>query len=450
MIAEAVRQFFINFSLAPCRICVAVSGGVDSTALLLLLADLRQNGFEVVAGHVNHHLRGAESDADEAFVRDLCAELGVSLHVADGTLGDDRVRDRGVEAAARDVRYERLQSIRARSGARYLATAHQKDDQAETVLMRLLTGSGIAGLRGIHPIRDDGVIRPLLEVTRADIESFLASRNVTPRFDRSNEDPRFLRNRVRVLVRELGAIDNLAHVAAQARAQWPILERAIDDAERAHAQVSDDETRFSTWPHDQWLRGALLQRHIRRLDPHARDFDAMRIAGELESIKRIRVTKNLELIRDDDALVLRRAESPSLQQASIAFEVPLTPHSPAIIRELGITMHVEQRATSNGQRIQLPPGANPTFTVRNRRPGDRFHPLGSAGSKTLKDFLIDRKIAAELRDCLPLLLWNGEIVWVAGVEVSERFKVSTLHGDLYDVWLEEAGAADSDHSRLQR
>lgn len=453
MIGEAVRQFFVNSGIEPCRICVAVSGGVDSTALLLALADLRNDRFKIIAAHVNHHLRGAESDGDEAFVRDLCAQFSIELHLADGTLDDDRVRDRGIEAAAREVRYERLQSIRTQSGARYLATAHQKDDQAETVLMRLLTGSGIAGLRGIHPMRDDGVIRPLLDVTRADIDAFLAARNVTPRLDRSNEDLRFLRNRVRLLVRELGAVDNLARVAAQARAQWPILERAIDDAERAHLQVAQDQTRFNAWPEDEWLRGALLQRQIRRLDPDARDFDATRIAGETESIKRMRVTRHLELVREDDGLVLRRAESPSLQNV-IAFELALAPHSPAFIRDLGITMHIEPRATSSGQRIQLPEGANPTFIVRNRRPGDRFHPLGAPGSKTLKDFLIDRKIAAELRDRLPLLVWNDEIVWVAGVEVSERFKVSTLPGDRYDVWLEEPRAAgstaDSDHSRFHR
>src|SRR5437762_12465336 len=103
------------------------------------------------------------------------------------------------------MRHARLHAIQAAEGAQYIATAHQKNDQAETVLMRLMTGGGIAALRGIHPVRDDGVIRPLLDVTRAESERFLAERKLTPRFDRSNADPRFLRNRVRAMLREFDA-----------------------------------------------------------------------------------------------------------------------------------------------------------------------------------------------------------------------------------------------------
>src|SRR5207244_6335030 len=109
--------------------------------------------LELIAAHVNHHLRGAESDGDEAFVRDLCARVGVPLRVADGTLDAEAVRHRGVEAAAREVRHARLHEIRAETGAKYVATAHHKNDQAETGLMRLMTGGGIAALRGIHPVR---------------------------------------------------------------------------------------------------------------------------------------------------------------------------------------------------------------------------------------------------------------------------------------------------------
>lgn len=307
MIDAAVRQFFVKYGIPPCRIVAAASGGLDSTALLLSLADLREEGFTVEAAHVNHHLRGEESDLDEAFVRDLCRDLGLALQIADGALDPQRIRDRGIEAAAREVRYEQLARIARASGARFVATAHQKDDQAETVLMRLLTGSGIAGLRGIHPIRDDGFIRPLLDVTREQLAAFLAQRGITARHDRSNDDARFLRNRVRTIVRELGAVENLAAVAAQAREQWPLLERAIEEAEREHAEVGDEETRFLSWPESDWLRGALLQRHIRRLDPHARDFNARRIAGELDSIRRMSVTKTLELVKRDGILVLCKA-----------------------------------------------------------------------------------------------------------------------------------------------
>jgi tRNA(Ile)-lysidine synthase len=439
VIAEAIRRFLAAHGVEG-TVVAAVSGGGDSTTLLLALADV--DGIELVAAHVNHHLRGADSDEDEAFVRELCARLGVPLHVEDGTLDPAAVRERGVEAAAREVRHARLHAVRERVGARWIATAHQKDDQAETVLMRLMTGGSIAALRGIHPRRDDGVIRPLLDVRRAELEAFLAERGVTARSDASNADPRFLRNRVRAMLGQLppSVVDNLAAVAAQARAQWRVLEQLIDAADRS--TTSEEETLFRDLPSEPWLRQAILHKHIRRLDPHARDVgaaDLERLAAELDGVKRISVTKHLELVRKSDAVVLRKRP-----KATPEFEVELTPEHAAFIPEIATTITIH--ATKNEERrtkflLQLPPGATPTFLVRNRRDGDRFHPLGLPADKKLKDFLIDRKIAVDLRDRIPLLLWNGAIAWVAGVEVSERFRV-TGAGDLYEVRLERAGHED--------
>ncbi|HEV2721922.1 MAG TPA: tRNA lysidine(34) synthetase TilS [Thermoanaerobaculia bacterium] len=430
MIVETIRRFLAAHGVGG-TVVAAVSGGGDSTALLLGLAEI--DGVELVAAHVNHHLRGADSDKDEAFVRELCARLGVPLHVEDGTLDPAAVRERGVEAAAREVRHARLHAVRERAGGRWIATAHQKNDQAETVLMRLMTGGGIAALRGIHPVRDDGVIRPLLDVRRSEIDAFLRERGVTARVDKSNADPRFLRNRVRAMLPE-EAVDNLAAVAAQARAQWRVLERVIDDADRSIA--GDDETIIRELPDDPWLRQAILHKHIRRLDPGARDVgakDLERLAAEIDNVKRVSVTKHLELVRRAGQLGLRKAPSETPE-----FEIELT--TEAYIPEIATTIAVgkpknQELRTKNSQIIELPKNAQATFTVRNRRDGDRFHPLGLPSDKKLKDFLIDRKIAADVRDRIPLLLWNGEIAWVAGVEVSERFRV-TGAGDLYEVRLE--------------
>ncbi len=425
-----IRQFIVKEGIKG-RLVVAVSGGSDSTALLIALTLLDDALVQPFAAHVNHRLRGQDSEDDETFVRALCQRLGIPLHVADGTLDPSSVRERGIEAAAREVRYSRLLAIRDSVGANFVATAHQKNDQAETVLMRLLTGSGLAGLRGIHPVRDDGIIRPLLNVPRASIEAFLREQGVVARADRSNHDPRFLRNRVRSILRELGGVDALAATADQARSQWPILERAIDGAERDCVEASPLQSRFRAWPDERWLRAALLQRHIRRLDPGARDFDAIRIAETLLTVPRISVTKHLELLRDKDSWVLR-APSPPAEK----FEVTLLANGSVYIPPLQMTMHLRQPPTGERQVIQLPPSSEATFTVRSRRQGDRFHPLGLPFAKKLKDFLIDRKVDAALRDRLPLLIWNGEIVWIAGVEVSERFRVSGGEGALYEVWTE--------------
>src|SRR6266852_2697087 len=411
-------------------VLVAVSGGPDSTALLLALHEI---GVPIVAGHVNHHLRGAESDADEQFVRELCDKLGVTLHVKDGSLDPDQIRRHGIEAAARDVRHARLKEIR---GVSHIATGHQKNDQAETVLMRLMTGGGLAGLRGIHPVRADGVIRPLLEVSRSQIESFLRQRGVVSRVDRSNADPRFLRNRVRVLLAQFdaSAIDNLAAIARQAREQWKILEEIVDRFDNPTTR-QPDETRFREFPPEAWIRRALLHRHIRRLDPAARDVSAAdleRLAAELDAIKRVSVTRNLELLRRRGEWILRRKPEPVDE-----FEIELRVGDTAYIPQIGATIRIDrQPATGHRQRFQLPNNSDAQFMIRNRRHGDRFQPLGMRKEKKLKDLLIDRKIPSELRDRIPLVLWGGKIVLLAGVEISEVFKVSE-GGEVYEVAIEE-------------
>jgi tRNA(Ile)-lysidine synthase len=425
VIVDAIRSFFAEHGIRG-PIVAAVSGGVDSTVLLVALVEIGDIAF--TAAHINHHLRGADSDDDEAYVRELCARYDIPLRVEDGTLDPDAVRHRGIEAAAREVRHARLREI---AGDALIATAHQKNDQAETVVMRLMTGGGIAALRGIHRVREDGFIRPLLNVPRAEIEQFLNERNITPHFDRSNADPRFLRNRIRAMLREFdpSVIDNLAAVADHAREQWPLLERAIDAAEDVVA--TETETRFRSMPDDPWLRQALLLRHIRRLDPDSRDVSAADLERLAAATERTSVTKLLELLRDGEAIVLRRRAGATPQ-----FEIEIDAGSDVYIPDIETTFSVHAGGEKN-QIIQLPTGAKPHFTVRNRRNGDRFRPLGMAHDKKLKDFLIDRKIAATSRDRIPLLLWNDTIVWVAGVEVSELFKVTGETADLYEVAIEQ-------------
>ena len=435
MIIEAARRFLETHAIRG-PLLVAASGGPDSTALLLALHEI---GVPISAAHINHHLRGAESDADQQFVRELCSRLGIALAIADGTLDPDQIRRHGIEAAARDIRHARLQDMRRETGASHIATAHQKNDQAETILMRLMTGGGLAGLRGIHPVREDGVIRPLLDVSRAEIEAFLQQRRIVPRIDRSNADPRFLRNRVRALLAQFDArvIENLAAIANQAREQWTVLEEILDRIDTSTS--TRDETRFEAFPDEPWLRRALLHRHIRRLDSTSREVSAAdleRLASQLDTLKRVSVTRNLELLRRRSEWILRRKPEPVDD-----FQVEARPGERACLPEIGATVGILRRGSLatlgiNGNAFQLPANSDPTFTIRNRRDGDRFQPLGMHSEKKLKDFLIDRKIPSEFRDRIPLVLWRGKIVLLAGVEVSEAFKI-TGEGEVYEVAIEE-------------
>lgn len=457
MLADAVRRFLAAHAIPPGRILAAVSGGADSTALVLTLADLRAEGFDVVAAHVNHHLRGDESDADEDFVREIARATNVACVVLDGALDAEEVRQHGVEGAARLVRYRLLQQSREQTNAQWIATAHQLNDQAETVLMRLLTGSGIAGLRGVHEVRDDRVIRPLLRVTRADIDRELQARGVTPRVDSSNADKRFLRNRVRSALTVLGedAMRALATVADEASSLSRIVERALDAEERSCVVTTVDEASFISVPDDAWIRQALLHRHVRRLSSAHRDvssLDLERLSNDLAAGRKATVSRDVELVPRRGAMVLRRT-----QPEPEPFDVELVPGS-AVILPNGSSVRLRRVEAAGplasddrrSQRFQVPRGSAPAFRVRSRRRGDRLHPLGAPGSKKLKDILIDRKIEASERDSLPLLTADGEIVWVAGVALSENFRVTADSGDLYEVECERRHPDPEGSGALQR
>lgn len=192
---DAVTAFFAGHRLPPGPGVVAVSGGADSVALLRALRAAGMGPLHLA--HFHHHLRGAEADADVVFVRDLAGGLECEFHLGEA---DVPAAGGNVEAAARRLRYEWLAGVAARTGAAWVATGHTADDQAETVLHRLLRGTGLRGLRGIAavmPLGGSRLVRPLLAVTRADVLAFLAGLGQPYRTDSTNADPRYTRNRIR-------------------------------------------------------------------------------------------------------------------------------------------------------------------------------------------------------------------------------------------------------------
>jgi tRNA(Ile)-lysidine synthase len=327
--------------------------------------------------------------------------------------------------------------MRTLAGADYVATAHTRNDQAETLLMRLVTGSGLQRLQGIRPVTEDGVIRPLIDTYRSDVEAYLASRGISGRVDSTNRESRFLRNRIRAeILPALAAlnpriVDTLADTADLVRAEREIVEALLADRERDWVAESDDFSRFelSRMPAEGWLIARALHLQIRRLDPAEREVsstDLRRLARELGSLRRTTVSGALELTRDGNSVLLRRRAA-----APGEFDRSIAPGETIELEQIGARISLqaapESRSPAGGasrrQEFQLPsPGG--AFRVRNRRSGDRFQPLGMTTSKRLSDFLIDRKVPRYQRDRIPLLLWNEEIVWVGGVEVSERFKVT--------------------------
>src|SRR6266849_5944710 len=194
---ERVLKTISRYNMLPAgaRVAVAVSGGADSVCLLHILREAAPRfGLTLSVAHFNHKLRGAASDEDECFVARMAAGAGLAFHRADADLSEGR---ENLEQAGRRARQSFFQKLIRDGCADRVALGHTRDDQAETVLFRLMRGSGLAGLAGIYPVTTEGLIRPLIGVTRAEIEGYLQARTIPWRDDATNRDPRFARNRIR-------------------------------------------------------------------------------------------------------------------------------------------------------------------------------------------------------------------------------------------------------------
>jgi tRNA(Ile)-lysidine synthase len=435
------------------RIVAALSGGADSVALVHLLRELEAAGDVVLAGvaHFNHQLRGADADDDERFCREAAAQLGLPFEAGRADVrAIAREQARSIEDAARVARYQFLENAADALGANFIAVAHTRDDQAETFLLRLLRGAGPRGLAGILP-RAGRVIRPLLDVSRAELRELIADRRLLFRDDASNADVSIPRNRVRhelipYLQREFspGVVDVLAREAAIARVDEEHLHAEAIELARSvvlesKGQVEVDIGAVATWP------AALSSRVVREILARAasgRYVGAEHVEQFLDLVHG-RVPGPVSLPgstarRVAGRIVVGPAPARPFSNSfrfplSIPGEVTLAPQGWAVsavwtdgpLDTLGTSGAPDDADSRWTVPVQATAIALP-LAVRSRRPGDRFRPLGLGGrGKKLHDFLIDRKVPQEVRDSLPLVVdGDDRIVWVVGQAVGEEFRVT--------------------------
>jgi tRNA(Ile)-lysidine synthase len=444
------------------RVLVALSGGADSVALLLILRELERDGAVVVAGaaHLNHLLRGADADADEAFCAELSARLGVPFlagRVDVAALA--RAGKRSLEDAARTARYAFLERAADTLGADAIAVGHTKDDQAETFLLRLLRGAGARGLAAIHP-RAGRVIRPLIDIERAALRDYLGAGGQAFREDATNADVSIPRNRVRHELIPLlesrfspAVVGVLAREAALARDDEDFLQgEAIKLADRIVL------TGRTPGPADMHLDIAGLLRAPRALASRVVLGALQRQAGSrpihFDHVERVFALAaaggggavslpGQDAVMTDGVIVLRPAGPKSRRSPkgegggntfafslSIPGEVALDPQKLTVTAErLPGTDAAQARPmkwAARGAEVGVAAGAlRLPLAVRSRRPGDRFRPLGASGARKLQDFFVDRKVPRGERDTVPLVVdASDRIVWVVGQTVAEDFRVT--------------------------
>ena len=438
------------------HLLVAVSGGPDSVALLrallLLSAEYR---LRLTAAHLNHGLRGAEAGQEEDFICSLSEGMGIACLCK---TVDIRLLQKGkghsLEEVGREERYRFLQEAAEKCGARKIATGHHRDDQAETVLINLIRGSGPEGLKGILPVREGRIIRPLLRVGRGDILEFLKREGLTYMTDSSNLNPVFLRNRIRnKLIPELTKSYNPRMVAGLCHAAE--ITRREDDYLRDVVRQTLDRwglvpeagelflplTEFLTL--HEALQGRIIKYLLKAATPSGSGIGYRHIEAVLELCRhpqcrpisldlpfRIGVEKqqNTLRIRKGSGRERRGAGRETPPEYEYHVEIP----GKVYLCETGVTVRFEFVEKPDFHAIKALPQAafmdydriTPPLILRNVRPGDRIEPLGMGGVKKLKSCFIDRKIPLRCRWKIPLLVDARSVIWIAGQRISERVKVA--------------------------
>ncbi|HJZ97129.1 MAG TPA: tRNA lysidine(34) synthetase TilS [Candidatus Solibacter sp.] len=407
------------------RIAVAVSGGADSVCLLHLLHEL---GLATRVLHVNHHLRGTESDADATFVAARADHLHLPCELHDAPVPDSG----NLEQEARNLRLAFFRSVIARGDADRVALGHTRSDQAETVLFRFLRGSGTAGLAGIRPVTRDGIIRPLIETDREEVRRWLRERGIDWREDSSNASPEFARNRIRTdLLPQLAREWNpaIAETLAQT-AEWALAEEEYWDAEIG--RLADQFIETSAFDGSVLLQtGALSQlptasarRLVRR---------AMELAkGDLRAIGFGHVEEVLALAEGPEAA---RTQAPGLDicrslnwvrfvrlNEGTGYRLPAAPPSriplPGTVLELSLELIDKSETIRTVDSVyNIVMGRldwrrlSGSLELRNWQPGDRYRPVGCSGLEKVADLFQSARIPLWERERWPVLTDRSGIVW---------------------------------------
>jgi tRNA(Ile)-lysidine synthase len=422
------------------KVLVACSGGADSVALLAALFELQPvYSLRLCLAHFNHRLRRS-ADRDERFVIETARRNSIPVYLRREDIRSYALKQGlNIEEAGRQRRYEFLRATAARIKATKVATGHTLNDQAETVLLRLLRGSGPGGLAGIAPMIDGLIIRPLLDVERSEVEAYLREKKITFYEDESNRDLRFMRNRLRLLLipylqehYEPKIIRNLARLAEIVREdeEWlrkiagQRMEKALT---RRKGRLQLDAALLAAFPR------ALARRCVREFILRLKG-DLRRISLEnVEAVRRLgeggelHLPGGLVMVREKNQVFLkdRRGKPASYEHiwdGKRALEI-----GGAGLRFTGKRISArtvtrtrfddDRKACLDAGKIHFP------LIVRSRREGDRYRPLGAPGRKKLKELMRAKGIPLRERDRRPVFLSSGQIIWVLGLPVAEDYKV---------------------------
>jgi tRNA(Ile)-lysidine synthase len=429
---------------------VGVSGGMDSMVLLHVLNTYRQESdLSLVVAHVNHGLRPGESEREAELVQKESERLGLPFEYGQFDVKEfQEAAGLSLQDAGRRIRFHFFKDLLLKHHAQKIALGHHADDQVETILLRLMRGSGLKGLKGMLPVRDGKVIRPLLEVWRREIESFATGNRIPSLLDSSNLKKKYLRNRLRLTLIPLIEREYQSNFKAVVMRTSTILKEENDYLEREAEDVcqkivrEEKDTLSFGFSEYESLHKAIQKRVLQKM------LDKIYGGEMIEGGEGWEVSPIYKNLRQPSRSFLRelphgifiekRYDIVSLGKGRVKavppFEVELISPGRTLVEEIGREVVIEETtsrdirfgglneprnmALLDYQNLQFP------LRMRNFRPGDRFQPMGVKGTQKLKEFFIDHKIPRFERSKIPLLISGEMIAWIVGYRINERVKVT--------------------------
>ncbi|NVN98394.1 MAG: tRNA lysidine(34) synthetase TilS [Geobacteraceae bacterium] len=444
-VRKKVQKFIAEHKLLTPgnTVVVAVSGGADSIALLGILANLPGLQLKLVVAHVNHSLRGAESDGDELFVRRVATEYNVPFELLKADIkGYAEANGLSLEEAGREVRRSFFREVAVKYSADAVALGHHRDDQAETILMRLIRGAAASGLTGMRPKSVEGTfIRPILCLSRGEIVEYLEKGLLRFREDSSNTDVRFMRNRVRhellPLLRRYNPeiAERLNQTADALAADEELLDSQVDAAFKISVSIISGQVRLNLallTLEPMALRKRIYRKAISRLKGNLKQVSSRHLADIDALIQGCRGSGSVTLpgcitaVREYNVVIFRKSEDePQSLCETVIDQCGIYTLLPGVEVSVEPYDGTSQDFSATGRNTIFVDSSKLPFpwTVRPLREGDRFVPFGMQGRKKLKDLFIDRKIPVAERTAVPLFTCDGVIFWVGGVQAAENSRI---------------------------
>lgn len=442
---EKVNQTIINYQMIEANdsILVGVSGGVDSVVLLDILVKLRPvYNLTIFVAHLNHGLRGKAADEDEAFVVNLAEKYNVKVYTKkEDMLAYADANKISSEEAGRVLRYAFFDEIMQRENIQKIAIAHNKNDQAETILMRIMRGTGLDGIVGIKPV-NGRIIRPLLFCSRVEIEAFECAEKLNHREDDTNKENIYTRNTIRnQLIPQLenlynpNLVEGLSRMGQLLADDLEIIENQLEEIlqkiafQRQEKMVSFNRRVFLDL--SLGLKRRVLRHAIQSIQGDLVNIEEKHIHNMIQLISQGKTGKEIHLTNGwiaKNNYDFFEISQPSEKYANYEFELEIGKKQSFGTFEIETFVEDKIKIDFYTKDIFLKffdyDRIKSSLKVRNRRPGDRIVPLGMKGSKKIKDLFIDEKVASDKRNQIPLIVCGDEIVWVVGYRIGDGFKVS--------------------------